>query len=130
MELLISYGADQNKPDSDGSTPIMRAAFLGHESVTKLLLRELRDFEVCAALSLPGSLCVGCGVRAAAASCLGRCKCAHRSRLEPCAVCGFDSRAVRPLRCYGRAGEVGRSTARAVDRLRCTAVVRSPPLQA
>jgi ankyrin repeat protein len=46
VELLISYGADYNKPDSDGSTPIMRAAFLGHEAVTQLLLREPRDFEV------------------------------------------------------------------------------------
>jgi ankyrin repeat protein len=46
VSLLIEFGADYNKPDADGALPIMRAAFLGHEAVTKVLLREPRDFEV------------------------------------------------------------------------------------
>ena len=41
MEILPAQdGVDPNKPDSDGKTPLQRAARNGHEELVKILLRH------------------------------------------------------------------------------------------
>lgn len=43
VELLLKKGASPNVTDKYGSTPLHRAASLGHTSITKLLLEFRAD---------------------------------------------------------------------------------------
>lgn len=40
LELLIARGADVNRPESHGYTPVMRAGFKGHRDVIRVLKRH------------------------------------------------------------------------------------------
>jgi ankyrin repeat protein len=40
LELLIARGADVNRPESHGYTPVTRAGFKGHRDIIRVLKRH------------------------------------------------------------------------------------------
>jgi ankyrin repeat protein len=57
VELLIARGADINRPESHGYTPITRASIKGHVDIIRVLKQR---GSVCPSAEIPGaSLCIG-----------------------------------------------------------------------
>jgi ankyrin repeat protein len=56
LELLIARGADVNRPESHGYTPVTRAGFKGHRDIIRVLKRH---GAVCPPAEMIGaSLCI------------------------------------------------------------------------
>ena len=46
MKLLVEKGAELDSKDEDGQTPLLWAAFFGHEAVAKLLVEKGAELDL------------------------------------------------------------------------------------